>query len=159
MKMIITLTGHKHCGKEYIAEKFGMNADARVVTPYTDKPVTSDVEQSSYFDYHFVSRDKLDKMIENGSVLCSTIINGNRYVFFEWQLIVPYNVLIVDDYQLVDLQSNWKGKIYTIKVISKNQVESDRIGEYYYNHEFDEVFDYDMDSYDELEARISYGFR
>lgn len=93
-------------------------------------------------------------MIQNEELLSLTRVNSNRYAFFKNQLTASYNVLILDDYALVDVKDKWDGKIYTIKLKSKNQIESDRIGEYYYDHEFDEVFNTDDDDYDELESRI-----
>ena len=102
-------------------------------------------------------------MIQTEKVISITTIEHkgelHRYVFFESQLTAPYNVLIVDDYALVDFRSNWKGKLFTIRVKSKNQIESDRVGEYFYEHEFDEVFNYGIDDFDELEAKISDIFR
>ena len=159
--MIITLTGHKNCGSDKIAERFAENSEAQWIQPYTDAPVPSiePISQKHGDWYHYVSKERLDKMIEKQEVLCCTRIKGHRYVFFKAQLTAKYNVMIVDDYALIDVQDHYKGKIYTIKVKSNNQIESDRIGEYYYDHEFDEVFHYDYDSYDELEARISYGYR
>lgn len=158
--MIITLTGHKNSGKDIIAQKFDKNSGAEWIHPYTDAPEPStEAYSKAYSTCHHTSRERLDKMIEFQTVLCCTNINGYRYVFFESQLKQPYSVMVIDDYALVDVRSRWKGKIYSIRVNSKNQTQSDRIGEYYYEHEFDEVFNYDSDDFDELEARISYVYR
>lgn len=155
--MIITLTGHKNSGKDNIAYSLAKNDAVEYVYPYTDRPVPKKMESERINEnYHFVDKDELDLMMNVEDVLCATIVNGHRYVFFEKQIQYPYNVLIVDDYTLANLKENWKGKLYTVRVKSKNEVESERVGEYFYEHEFDEVFNYDSDDIDELEARISY---
>ena len=156
MKKIITLTGHKHCGKYLVACKLADNSDVAFIKPYTDKETSpSDGED---FDFHYVSKDTLDDLIERETVLSSTTINGNRYVFFECQLEKPYNVLIADDYAVVDIQDKFKQNVYSIKVWNEMQVESERVGKYLYNHEFDEVFHYGVDDIDELIWRIEYDF-
>ena len=63
-------------------------------------------------------------------------------------------MVIVDDYGVVDIRDKWKGKLYTIRLVSDNEERSDRVGEYLYKHEFDLVFDVDHDDFNELEARI-----
>lgn len=157
--MILTLTGHKNSGKEMIADNFTKNSNVAYITPYTDKPLDDGEIPEAHGDFHYVSKEKLDKIIEHQKVICCTRINGYRYVFFEKQLTAPYNVMILDDYALVDVKSRWKGRIYSVKVRSENEIQSDRVGEYYFDHEFDEVFNYGVDDFDELEARVSYGFR
>ena len=155
--MIITLTGHKNCGKDNIAYKLSKNSGVSYIHPYTDRPVPEYMEAEELdADYNFVSSEKLDKMMDHLDVVSVTLINGHRYVFFERQLTAPYNVMIVDDYALADIKDQWSGRLYSVRVKSKNEVESNRIGEYFYEHEFDEVFNYDSDDVDELEARISY---
>lgn len=97
----------------------------------------------------------MDYLISEEEVLSQTLINGNRYVFFKMQLKEgAYNVLMVDDYALVDLQSNYTGELYSVKVNTKENIRSQRIGVYLYDHEFDEVFDPKTDDYDELIWRI-----
>lgn len=165
-KTVVTLTGHKHSGKDYVAERLAMNSAVKYIKPYTDKGnrhLRENEIPEEYGGYHFVTKEELDLMIQTEKVISITTIEHkgelHRYVFFESQLTAPYNVLIVDDYALVDFRSNWKGKLFTIRVKSKNQIESDRVGEYFYEHEFDEVFNYGIDDFDELEAKISDIFR
>lgn len=154
---IITLTGGKNTKKEVLAYRLAKNSDVSYIKPYTDREVSDDVDESELNGYNYVSKDTLDTMIEEDEVLCSRIINGNRYVFFKSQLIHDYNVMIVDDYALVDLQSNWKEDLYSIKVKSNNEKASNRIDTYLYDHEFDKVYNIDTDDFDALEWGIGYG--
>ena len=154
---IITLTGGKNTKKEVLAYRLAKNSDVSYIKPYTDREVSDDVDESELNGYNYVSKDTLDTMIEEDEVLCSRTINGNRYVFFKSQLIHDYNVMIVDDYALVDLQSNWKEDLYSIKVKSNNEKASNRIDTYLYDHEFDKVYNIDTDDFDALEWGIWYG--
>lgn len=154
---IITLTGGKNTKKEVLAYRLAKNSDVSYIKPYTDRDVSDDVDESELNGYNYVSKDTLDTMIEEDEVLCSRIINGNRYVFFKSQLIHDYNVMIVDDYAFVDLQSNWKDDLYSIKVKSNNEKASNRIDTYLYDHEFDKVYNIDTDDFDALEWGIGYG--
>ena len=153
MNKVITLTGYKNCGKYNLAMDLANNSDVAFIKPYTDREIPLDSIPEEFGDYHYVSKDTLDMMMEDDEVLSSTIIDGNRYVFFKFQLTASYNVLIADDYAVVDIRSNWKNT-YSIKVYGKNQRDSDRVGVYLYDHEFDEIFHYGSDDYDELEWRI-----
>lgn len=147
MYKIITLTGEINSGKYNVALDLAKNSNVSFIHPFTDN-------ESAFEEYHIVSKDALDIMIEEEEVLTETIVKGYRYVFFKSQLVTGYNVLIVDDYSLVNLREHWKGKLYSIKVISEHQRESTRIGVYLYNHEFNEVYNYGKDDFDELEWRI-----
>ena len=153
MNKIITLTGHKNCGKELLARRLAYNSDIQYVRPYTDKKVTIRAEASELGDLNYVTPRKLDEMIENEEVLSITQIGDVRYVFFKSQLTEAYNVLIADDYAVMDIRNNW-GNTYSIKVYGHMQNDSDRVGEYLYDHEFDETFNYDEDDYSMLEVRI-----
>ena len=153
LNKIITLTGHKNCGKELIARRLAYNSDIQYVRPYTDKKVTIRADEYDLGDLNYVSKKKLDEMIEEEEVLSITTINGTRYVFFKSQLTEAYNVLIADDYAVMDIKGKWKN-IYTVKVYGHMQSDSDRVGEYLYDHEFDEVFNYDEDDLEMLEVRI-----
>lgn len=153
MNKIITLTGHKNCGKELLARRLAYNSDIQYVRPYTDKKVTIRADEYDLGDLNYVSKKKLDEMIEEEEVLSITNINGTRYVFFKSQMTEAYNVLIADDYAVVDIKDKWKN-IYTVKVWNESQIDSDRVGEYLYDHEFDEVFYYDEDDVSMLEVRI-----
>lgn len=148
---IISLTGVGN-RTYWVAFKLGNNSDVAFIQPYTDKVKLNSAEIEA--GYHQVTKDTLDLLIESEEVLSSTMINGNRYVFFKFQLSEAYNVMIVDDYALVDLQSNYDGELYTVKVVTDENLKSQRIGVYLYDHEFDEVFDPKNDDYDEFEWRI-----
>jgi hypothetical protein len=151
MKKIITLTGHKDCKKDLLAEDLAKNSAVGVIPPYTDKKLPI----SLTMDYIEVSKEKLDELIEKNEVLSETMIDGNRYVYFTSQLEYDYNILIVDDYALVDVKEHYPDKeIYLIKVYHENQKDSDRVGVYMYDHEFDKVFHYGTDDFGELEWEI-----
>jgi hypothetical protein len=81
-------------------------------------------------------------------------VNNHRWVYFKFQLEEAYNILITDDYSVVDLWDRWDGELYNIKVVTPENLKSNRIDVYLYDHEFDEVFDYKTDDFDELGARI-----
>lgn len=151
MKKIVTLTGSKNTPKIYIASKLSENSDVAYIKPYTDKEDLSSAELE--MEYHQVSVEEMDILLQSDDLLSCTRINGNRWAYFKSQLTHAYNVLIVDDYGLCDLRDVYDN-IYSIKVVSKNMKPSDRVGVYLYNHEFDEVFDYDTGDLYELEARM-----
>lgn len=151
MKKIVTITGHKNSGKVNVASKLCENSEVYFIKPYTDSEIVTG-------DFHFVSKNELDQKIKDDELLSCTTINGHRYCFFKSQLQVGFNVMIVDDYALVDVQNRWGGEIYSIKVWNDNQEDSDRVGVYLYNHEFDEVFHYGVDDIEDLEWRIGYDF-
>ena len=154
MKKIITITGHKNSKKDYVAESLAKNSEVVFVRPYTDKQIPLGEIAEVYGDYHYVLKATLDSMIETEKVISMITVNGNRYVYFEFQLTGTYNVLIVDDYGLLDLKDRWKGNVYSVLLYSVNQEQSKRVEEYLNRHEFDEVFDVDNDDIYELEARI-----
>ena len=154
---IITLTGGKNTKKELLAYKLSKNSDVGYIKPYTDREVPFEMEESELDDYNYVSKDTLDKMIKEDEVLCETLVNENRYVFFKSQLRHSYNVMIVDDYALVELQKKWKKNIYSIKVKSNGEKPSNRINTHLYDYEFDKVYNVDTDDFDELEWGIGYG--
>ena len=149
---IISLTG---VGQDvyWTACKLAENSDVVFIKPFTDKEKLNSAEWEA--GYHQVTKDTMDYLISEEEVLSQTLINGNRYVFFKMQLKEgAYNVLMVDDYALVDLQSNYTGELYSVKVNTKENIRSQRIGVYLYDHEFDEVFDPKTGDYDELIWRI-----
>lgn len=158
MKKIVTLTGHKYCGKVSVAVKLASNSDMDLVYPVTDKPVP--VEQSEYNrdEYAHVTRERMDELIEKEHLLSETVIDGYRYCFFEFQLKSPFNIMILDDDGVVQTKRNYTGDVFTIKVWSDRQAKSERVGEYMTNDEFDVVFHYKVDDISELEWRIGYDF-
>lgn len=149
---IVTLTGHKHSGKSIIANRLSENSAVEYVKPYTDALYNETWSDS----FHYVSSERLDELIEKYTVLYESSINGHRYVFFKEQLKEAYNVMILDDYGVANIKSNYDYDVYSIKVHSSNEKPSERVGVYLYNHEFDYIFDYDNDDYYDLEARIEY---
>lgn len=150
MNNIISLTGAKHSGKLDLGMQLARNSAIKFIKAYTDRP-SNDLWSDCYY---FVSSDKLDELIEKREVLHESKVGKWRYVFFVDQLTAPYNILILDDYGVVDVRSKYKKHLYSIKVVSANEKPSRRVGVYLYNHEFDEVFDIDEDSLEELEWRI-----
>lgn len=154
---IVTLTGNKNTKKDYVASKLSENSDVHFIKPYTDAPLPIGEPSEKYGGYQFISKEELDWVIENEEVISLRKINGHRYVYTESQLQAGYNILVVDDYMLLDVRENYPIRdIYSIKLRSKNEKKSDRVDSYLFDHEFDEVFDVDSDDFDELEARISY---
>lgn len=155
MKTIVTVTGHKHTHKNTIAMRLAGNSDVEWVRPYTARELPKDIEPSALEgEYNVVLPSVLDDMMEKEKVLSVTTIGDNKYVFFEFQFRKNFSVVIVDDYAVVDIKQNWDGKVFTIRAVSDNEEQSDRVGEYLYKHEFDVVFDYTKDDFYELEHRI-----
>jgi len=150
MNHIVSLTGHKGSGKTKLAFDLCKNSAIGYVKAYTDAPCH--IQWLDCFNY--VSKEDLDALIEEREVLYSSMVNGHRYVFFKDQLTSAYNILILDDYGVADLSAEYSNHFYSVKVVSKNQKDSDRVGVYLFNHEFDEVFDIDNDEIEDLEARI-----
>ena len=146
-KNIIAIVGHPYSGHITLAYKLSNNSAVSIVYPYTDCPKTI------YEEYNQVTPDVLDDMLESKTILSNTVIDGYRFVFFKEQLKDAYNVLILDDYALADMRGKYD-RIYSIKCWSKCQGDSDRVGVYLFNHEFDEVYEYDNDDIDELICRI-----
>lgn len=152
MRNIVSLTGHKNSGKLEVAWDLSKNSDVAFVKPFTDRPI-----HDLWSDcYNFVSKERLDELIESLEVLYSSKIGDYRYVFFKNQLVKDYNVLILDDYGVAELKNKYHKYFYSIKIVSQNQRDSERVGVYLYNHEFDKVFDYDNDYIGDLEADIEH---
>ena len=156
MRKIITLTGHRYCGKVSVAIKLSRNSDMEIVHPVTDKPIPK--ERTDYYgdEYAHVSKERMDELIATEHLLSQTVIDGYRYCFFEFQLKAPYNIMILDDDALVQTKENYDGDVYSIKVWSDNEKKSKRVGESVQDYEFDEIFHYKVDDVEELEWRIGY---
>lgn len=150
MNNIVSITGNKHSGQTKLAFRLSENSAVSFIKPYTDRPV-DDLWSDCY---HFVSKEKLDELLDEREVLTQRLVNGHRYVYFKDQLTSSYNVMILDDYGVADVMTNYTMNVYSIKVTSKNEKPSKRVGVYLYNHEFSEVFDTDTGSVEELECRI-----
>ena len=151
---IVAIVGHKHTKKDYLATKLAENSDVEFIRPYVGIDLPNGIEPHEFGDYHIVLPQILEDMMRSEEVLYSVDINGRTYVYFKFQMIKAYNVLITDDYGVIALQDNWDGELYTIFVKSAKQEKSSRVGEYLTPSEFDEVFDIDVGDIDELEARI-----
>jgi len=157
MDRLITLTGHKHTKKDWIARKLAQNSDIEWITPFTDKKKDIGKSSEECGGFHFISKERMDEMLKKEECICKVVINDNRYVYFKSQLTSDFIVLIVDDYGLTQLfESVGKDKLYTVKLKSKDQIKSDRVDSYLFDHEFDVVFDVDYDGVDELESHICY---
>lgn len=154
---IVTLTGAKNSGTDKIASLLSENSDVGYIRPYTDKNIPFGEIAELYGDYHHVAPEVLDQMIEDEEVLSINYVNGTRYVFFKFQLEYDYNILIADDYTVVNIKTNYDD-VYSVMVHSKDEKPSNRVGVYLYEHEFDEVFNYDTDDIDSLEWRIGFEF-
>ena len=154
LKKIITISGHKNTYKTTIANELAKNTKIEYVRPYTDWEIPVDkIPEKSIGDFHFVLPSTLDKMIEEEEVLSLREIKGHRYVFFKFQMTGDYNVLIVDDFQIVDLSLKWDGDMYKVFAESPIQKKSDRVGKLPRDR-FDCTFDFTADSINELEQRI-----
>lgn len=155
MKKIVTITGHKHTKKGIIATELARNSDVEYVRPYTARSLPKDIEPSILeAEYNVVLPSVLDDMMKKEKVLAVTEIGKHKYVYFEFQFRKPYSVIIADDYAVVNIKSNWDGKIFTIRAVSDKEEPSERVDEFLYKHEFDTIFDYERDDIYELEHLI-----
>ena len=158
MDKLITLTGHKNSKKDWVARKLVENSDIEWITPFTDKKKDIGKDSEECGGYHFISKERMDEKLREEEWISKITVNGNRYVYFKSQLTADYIVLIVDDYGLMELfESIPRNNLYTVKVKSKDQIESDRVDSYLFDHEFDMTFDVDNGDINELEAHICYG--
>ena len=158
MKKIVTLTGHKHTKKDYVAKKLAENSEVEFIKPYVDMELPKHIEPFEMEErFHIVLPTVMDDMLRDEKVLCKTEINGKRYVIFEFQMVKDYNVIIVDDYGLLQVRDNWDGEMLTIFVTSKNQKPSERVCEFLTPSEFDVRFSSDFDDFDELESMLYVG--
>ena len=150
MKLIV-LSGAKHSKKDLVASRLAENSDCIWIRPYSDKkiPINRDAD-----DYDFISlnQKQLNEKMAREVPLVETIVGGNRYVFFETQLLADYVVLIGDDRVVFNLKNNWDGDLVTVKCHSKGEVSSSR--SLMDDKEFDIVFNYESDDFDSLVAEI-----
>lgn len=158
MDRLITLTGHKNTKKDWVARKLAENSDIEWIKPFTDKKKDIGKDAEECGGYHFISKEKMDEKLKTDEVVSKVTINDNRYVYFKSQLTADYIIMIVDDYGLLGVfDTVHRNKLYTVKLKSKDQIESDRVDSYLFDHEFDIIFDVDNGDIDELEANICYG--
>lgn len=153
-RKIITVTGHKHSGKLIVVDDLTKYDKVNYIKPYTDRELPPNSEPIHSEQYHHVLPTVMEDLLRDEKVLSKTVINGHNYVFFEFQLKEGYNVMIADDYAVMDIKDHF-GDVTTIRVISENEEESDRVGEYLYAHEFDYLIDYDRYSPKELEDIVN----
>ena len=141
---IVTITGHLNSGKETVVNKLTENDGVEYVKPYTDREIPPNLVGDPFYEnmYNHILPSVMEDMLRDEKVLAQTIVNGHRYVYFEFQMVHPVNVLIADDYAVIDIQQNYDN-VYTVRVVSENETQVDRVGEYLFQHEFDFVLDYD----------------
>ena len=120
MKLIV-LNGAKHTKKTTLALRLASNSDVQYVRPCTSK---KDV------DCNFIEKEQLDKMKDECEVLSCTTIKGIDYVFFKHQFNADYNIIIADDYAVIDILNNWNDDILLVRCVSENQGKSERFGSY-----------------------------
>ena len=145
-----------HTKKDWIATKLAENSDVNYIKPYMGLELPNGYEFSDLEDVHIVLPSVLEDMKREEKVLSLTTIEDKEYVFFDFQMLAQYNVIIVDDEGLKSLRENWDGNIFSIFVKSSNQKPSKRVGTIFAEHDFDMVFNVDLDDIDELEARLSW---
>lgn len=142
MKKLITVTGHRNCGKERIVEDMTKYGNVNYIKPYTDRKLPENAEPIHLERFHYVLPTVMEDLLRDEMVLSETNINGHKYVFFEFQLKEGYNVMIADDYAVVNI-IEILDDVTTVRVFSENETQSDRVGEYLFKHEFDYLIDYD----------------
>lgn len=142
MRKIITVTGHKNCGKDIIAQRLSKYENVTYIRPYTDRELPQNAEPIDLEKYHYVLPTVMEDLLRDEKVLAKTEVNGHLYVFFEFQIMEGYNVLIADDYAVIHIKDNFDD-VVTVRVVSEKETESDRVGEYLFAHEFDYFIDYD----------------
>lgn len=138
---IITLTGKKQSGKWKLANKWAKNENVSFINPYT-------TAKKRPQDMIYLDRTKLAEKSNNENVLCSTIINGETYVFFESQLNNDFNIMIVDDYALGELVDTFDGEIIKVWVDNPKAESSDRNGHFYSRDYYDYIYNVGLDDSD-----------
>ena len=137
MKKIIALNGGKHSGKDRLALKWDTNSDVHYIHPVCSRHK----DLIDNFPYH--------------QLLCSTMINGVSYNFYDSQLVDGYNVLIVDDYALKDLvETNYE--VIAVWVDNPKSELSERSGRYYGKEEYDYIYNYGLDEQDTFLEQIAF---
>lgn len=150
---IIAINGAKNSKKDRVASQLAKNSDCVWIKPYTDAKLPVNTEEFEQDDYIRLNEPKLSDKMERDVPLCSTEINGHRWVFFESQFRVGYCVIIVDDRMITYLKNNWKGDLTTVKCHAKGESYSERC--LLSDEDYDIVFDVDNDEIDLLEELVS----
>ena len=147
---IIALNGAKNTRKEWVARKLESNSDCIWIHPWTDKPSPwRDYEDDEMMHIDYAN---LDYKIEHDNPIAITEINNYRYVWFEYQLIAGYCILIADDNVIKYLKENWTDELITVKIHSNDEIYSAR--SQLKDDEFDIVFNVDNDDIEELEELV-----
>ena len=144
---LIAISGAKHSKKNLLAMKLSQNSDCIWILPYSDQPVriNSDNTEDKFIR---LNKRQLDAKMNREKVLASVRVNEHRYIFFENQMNADYVVLIGDDTIIMQLKSDYDGKLVTIRCHSETEEHSDRA--LLSDKEFDIVYNYDTDDFDTL---------
>lgn len=142
---LIALNGAKHCKLDLVASELAKNSDCVWIRPYTDS-------KYQYDDYIHLNEKQLTDKISRDTPLAVTEVNGHRYVFFKYQLVGGYCVLIADDNVIAYLQKNWDGELITVRCHCKTEEYSERC--LLSDDDYDIVFNVDNDTIDELEELV-----
>lgn len=153
MNKVVTITGHKNCGKEFVVLDLIKNDGVEFVKPYTDRELPPNAEDIHIESFNYVLPTVMDDMLRDEEALFETTINGHRYAVFSFQMIHPVNIIFADDYEVVSAKEHYPN-VYTVRIVSENETQSDRVGEYLYQHEFDFVLDYDKEPVEILRDMI-----
>jgi hypothetical protein len=150
MKLIV-INGSKNSKKGLLAHRLSNNSDCIWIKPYCDKSVevNSDPVDDKFI---YLNEKQLESKIDNEVILAETVVNGNRYVFFENQLNADYIVLIGDDRIVSYLKSNYGGQLVTVRCHSESEEYSQR--SILPDKEFDIVYNYDSDDFDNFVFEI-----
>ena len=130
MKRIITLTGLKQSGKVKLAETWDRNENVSFIHP--------------------VKNPK-----ENKDYLASAVVNGNEYVYYQSQLVNDFNVLIVDDYTLCDLFTNYPD-VVSVWVDNPKAEPSERVNVLFIKDDFDYIYNVGLDDPDEFLEQLAF---
>lgn len=149
MKLIL-ISGAKGSHKDLLASRLASNSDCIWIKPYSNRkvPINSDPVDT----FISLNDSQLNRKLEREVAIAETVVNGNRYIFFENQLNADYVVIVGDDRIIFNLKNSWNGELVTIKCHSDREQPSSRF--LLDDNEFDHVFHYGVDDYDTLEALI-----
>ena len=96
-----------------------------------------------------VDEDYLYSMVGKIPPLSFVRVGDFNYAYFETQLDNDYNIIIADDDEVVNIQNNYGGEVYTIWVENKKAEHSERSGNHPLSY-YDYIFDMDADSLEEF---------
>lgn len=145
---IITLSGHRNCGKYALAEKCGMNENVSFIQPFTDNP------KRRFDDFPYLPSKRLFAKIGYEPLLAMTEFKDFTYVYFPSQLNSDFNVIIADDTIMNCIKDNYKD-IITVWVENPAAEESDSVGKYK-KESYDYVFNYGIDDPDEFLEQLAF---